>query len=48
VIGRLADGQFQPGGERLLTLPDGQPLPPGNRLASCGPDLHLFIDTTRY
>lgn len=48
VIGRLADGQFEPGGERLLTLPDGQPLPPGTRLASRGPDLHLFIGTTWY
>ncbi|WP_432825733.1 hypothetical protein [Dactylosporangium sp. CA-092794] len=47
-VGRLADGQFQPAGERLLSLPDGQPLPPGTRFASRGPDLHLFIDTTWY
>jgi hypothetical protein len=41
---RCADAP--PTDERLLTLPDGQPLPPRCRFVGRGADLHLFIDTS--
>jgi hypothetical protein len=47
-VGRLADGQYQPVGERLLTLPDGQPLPPYTPYMGHGPDLHAFVGTSWY
>ena len=42
VVGCLAGDRYEPIGDLRLTLPDGQPLPPGSRILGRGADLHLF------
>jgi hypothetical protein len=48
LVGLLAEDQYEPTREWLLTLPDGKPLPPGTPHTGRGAELHVFVDTGWY
>jgi hypothetical protein len=48
LVGRLAEDQYEPTREWLLTLPDGKPLPLGTPHTGRGADLHVFLDAGWY
>ncbi|HEY6315535.1 MAG TPA: hypothetical protein VIY52_32670 [Streptosporangiaceae bacterium] len=47
-ITELHADRAHPRGEYRVVLPDGQPLPPGNRVIGRGPRLHFLTDTDWY
>jgi hypothetical protein len=48
VVGRLAEGQFDPTGDRLLAFPDRQHVDGKVRMVGRGPELHVFAETIWY